>query len=195
MPVITLISSCLGDMGWHEKQMFSVIFILVTVLSAVWQHVSPCVLPYSQTAPNTCVALTEQFDLSPCVLIGGPGLVIHGPFDCWHVKCLVPIPKAESWFAGSFVFSCLTSDPRTITCYSCIFKQQQQQHVASGSPCCCMRDVWSLTSFWDGAKNYSIKYFKWFPQISSLSSVSHVCLLFCYELRSFLFFFKAQRCS
>lgn len=73
-------------------------------------------LPYSQTAPNTCcLAVTEQFDPSPCVVIGGSGLVIHGPFDCWHVKCLVPIPKAESWCARSFVFSCLTSDPRTIT--------------------------------------------------------------------------------
>lgn len=41
----------------------------------------------SQTAPNTCMALTEQFDLSTCIVIGGPGLVIHGPFDCWHVKC------------------------------------------------------------------------------------------------------------
>lgn len=60
--------------------------------------------PYSQTSPNTCMALKEQFDLSPCVVIGGPGLVIHGPFDCWHVKCSVPIPKAESWFARSFRF-------------------------------------------------------------------------------------------
>lgn len=32
-------------------------------------------------------------------MFGGPGLVIHGPFDCWHVKCSVPIPQAESWFA------------------------------------------------------------------------------------------------
>lgn len=81
-------------------------FILLTVLSAVWQHVAHCVppSPYSQTSPNTCMALKEQFDLSPCVVIGGPGLVIHGPFDCWHVKCSVPIPKAESWFARSFRF-------------------------------------------------------------------------------------------
>lgn len=52
--------------------------------------------PYSQTAPNTCLTLIEHFDLPPFVVIGGPGLVIHGQFDCWHVKCSVPIPKAKS---------------------------------------------------------------------------------------------------
>ena len=155
-------------------------------------------LPYSQTAPNTCcLAVTEQFDPSPCVVIGGSGLVIHGPFDCWHVKCLVPIPKAGSWCARSFVFSCLTSDPRTITGSSRIFTQQQQQqqqqpplaHLAAARAMCGLRPPSEM------GKNDSIKYFKWFPQISGLSSVSPVCLLFSNVLRSFLFFFEAQRCS
>lgn len=151
-------------------------------------------LSYSQTAPNTCcLAVTEQFDPSPCVVIGGSGLVIHGPFDCWHVKCLVPIPKAESWCARSFVFSCLTSDPRTITGSSRIFKQQQQQlrlaHLAAAWVMCGPRPPSEM------GKNYSIKYSKWFPQISGLSSVSPVCLLLSNVLRSFLFFFEAQRCS
>lgn len=65
---------------------------------------------HPQGAPQTCVALTEQFDLSPCVVIGGAGVVIHGPFHWWHVKCSVLIPEAESGFAESFVFSCLTFD-------------------------------------------------------------------------------------
>lgn len=60
-------------------------FLHLTVLSAG-----------SQGAPITCLALTEQFDLSPRVVIGGPGLVNYGSFVCWHVKCSVPIPKAES---------------------------------------------------------------------------------------------------
>lgn len=97
-------------------------------------------LPYSQSTPNTWPASTEQFDLSPRVVIGEPGLVIHGPFDCWHAKCSVPIPKAESWCAGSFIFSCLTSDPSAITSSWYTLKQQW---LTSCSPCCCRRDVWS----------------------------------------------------
>lgn len=94
----------------------------------LFDNMSPVVcLSYSQDTPNTWLASTEQFDLSPRVVIGDPGLAIHGPFDCWHVKCSVPLPKAESWCAGSFVFSCLTSDPRAITGSWYTFKQQQQQ--------------------------------------------------------------------
>lgn len=149
-------------------------------------------LPYSLGTPNTCLALTEQFDLSPCVVIGGPGLVIHGPFGCWHVKCSVPIPKAESWFAGSF-----------FSPFSVVWPLTQELLLAFDTPSSSsrclwltLRNVWSQTSFWDGEKNDSnIKYFKCFPQISGLSSVSCACLLFCYVLKSFLFVLEAQRCS
>lgn len=91
---------------------------------------------YSQTAPNTWLTLIDHFDLSPFVVIGGPGLVIHGPFDCWHVKCSVPIPKAESWFAGIFVFSCLTSDPRTITGSSVKQQRLPLAHLAAAWEMC-----------------------------------------------------------
>lgn len=90
-------------------------------------------LPYSQTAPNTCLAYTEHFDLSPFIVIGGPGLVIHGPFDCWHVKCSVPIPKAEIM---SFVFSCLTYDLRTITGSSVKLQRLPLAHLAAAWEMC-----------------------------------------------------------
>lgn len=148
---------------------------------------SPIVsFPYSQGAPNTCLALTEQFDPSPCVVIGGPGLVIHGPFDCWHVKCLVPIPKAESWFAGSSRFQLFDLWPRS---YYWLLMHLQAAATTSGSPLllherCVVPD---LLVRW--RKRASLSNIQSFLQISGLSCVSCMCLLFCYVLKSFLFFF------
>lgn len=129
-----------------------IIYLLPVILKSLFfwlfcqlsYNMSPVVsLPYSHGTPNTWLASTEQFDLSHCVVIGDPGLVIHGSFDCWHVKCLVPLPKAEPWCAGSFVFSCLTSDPKTITGSWYTFKQQQMRlvHLAAGWGICVVPDL------------------------------------------------------
>lgn len=83
----------------------------------------------------------ERFDLSPFIVIGGSELVIHGPFDCRHVKCSVPIPKAEIMICWEFRFQWFDLWPEN---YYWLFRQ-----AVSGSPCCCMKDVWSQTSFWD----------------------------------------------
>lgn len=96
-------------MCWHQIgfQMFPEECILLAVVSAVGQHVS-------QSIPKVAlIPATFKSSYSPFVVIGRPELVIYGLFDCWHVKCLVPTPKAELWLAGSFVFSCLTFDLRT----------------------------------------------------------------------------------
>lgn len=96
-------------MCWHQVgfQMFLEECILLAVVSAVGQHVS-------QSVPKVAL-LPAAFksSYSPFVVIGRPELVIYGLFDCWHVKCSVPTPKAELGLAGSFVFSCLTFDLRT----------------------------------------------------------------------------------
>lgn len=113
-----------------------------------FDNISLIVSLYSQGTPNTCLAVEQQFDLWPFVVIGGPGVVIHGLFDCWHVKCSVPIPEAEPWFAGSFIFSSLTSDPVVITGSWRILTQQQcPAHLAIA-----VSDVWSQTAPCDEEK-------------------------------------------
>lgn len=176
-------------MCWHQIGNKCCLFLWL--FCQLFDKMCPIVsLPYSLGAPNTCLALTEQFDLSPCVVIGGPRLVIHGPFDCWHVKCSVPIPKAKSWFAGRF-FPFSVVWPPTLE----LLLALDTSSSCSGCLWLTLRNVWSQTSFWGGEKNDFIKYLKCFLQISGLSSVSCACLLFCYVLKSFLFFLGAQRCS
>lgn len=69
-----------------DTKLFFKCFLFLPLFCQLLHNICPIVpLPYSQDAPNTCLASTEQFDLSPHVVIGGTWAA--NPRAVWLLAC------------------------------------------------------------------------------------------------------------